>query len=146
MANTFRGKAQVVGVSGTLTIASVVLYAMKQSMKLSQDFQEDIVADEQGNDCAWRAYNEKYNGDIGMRLVDNETPGSVANAKALAAFLAPYAIITITLCDVAAWNTTWQNVSGGDIDLQNTAAGSMSLKLRRYADATQNTLAATIPA
>lgn len=145
MANTFRGKAQVAGVSGTLTIDSVVLYALKENMKASHSFEEDIIKDEQGNDAAWRAYNEKYEGDIGMRLVHTGTPSTFADAEALAAFQTPYAIVTIADCDITAWNTTWQVVSGGDIGLTNTTAGSMTFKLRRYVDSTQNTLAATEP-
>jgi hypothetical protein len=146
MANTFRGKAQVAGITGTLTIAAAVLYALKENMRMSHNFEEDIIKDEQGNDAAWRAFNEKFEGDIGMRLVHTGTPSSFANAKALAAAATPYAIITITDCDIAAWNTTWQVISGSDIGLTNTTAGSMSFKLRRYVDATQNALAATIPA
>ena len=146
MANTFRGKAQVAGVSGTLTIAAAVLYALKESMKMTHDFEEDIIKDEEGNDTAWRAFNEKFMGDIGMRLVHTGTPSTFALANALAAALTPYAIVTIADCDIAAWNTTWQVISGGDTGLTNTTAGSMTFKLRRYADTTQNALAATEPA
>lgn len=145
MANTFRGKAQVAGTSGTLTISAAILYALKENMGLNHDFSEDIIADEQGNDCAWRGFNEKYMGDIGMRLVHTGSPSSFANAALLAAALVPYAIVTIASCDIAAWNTTWQVVTGGSSGLKNTTAGDMSFKLRRYVDSTQNTLAATIP-
>jgi hypothetical protein len=145
MANTFRGKAQVAGVSGTLTIAAVVLYALKENMKASHAFDEDIIKDEQGNDASWRAFNEKYDADIMMRLVHTNPTSTVAGAKALAAFQDPYAIVTISDCDLTEWNTTWQIVSGGEIGLTNTTAGTMSFKLRRYVDSTQNTLAATTP-
>ncbi len=147
MANTFLGKAQVAGVSGTLTISAAVLYALKESMEVTHEFSEDIIQDEQGNDAAWRAFNEKHMGDIGMRLVHTGTSGTstFANAKLLAALQVPYAVVTISACDIAAWNTTWQVVSGGKIGLKNTTAGDMGFKLRRYVDATQNTLAATTP-
>lgn len=145
MANTFRGKAQVAGVTGTLTISAVVLYALKESMKASHNFEEDIIKDEQGNDAAWRAYNERYDMDIGMRLVHTNPTSTIAGAKALAAFQDPYAIVTISDCDLTEWNTTWQVVSGGDIGLTNTTAGTMTFKLRRYVDSTQNSLAATTP-
>lgn len=142
MANVFRGKAQV---SGTKFLCDVILYPIAQSMKLTQNFEEDIVQDEQGADYAWRARNEKYEGDLGMILIDKSSTSLAANAKTGAAFLAPYAVLTISTCDVVAWNTTYQLVSGSDIDLQNTQTGKMSFKLRRYADSTQNTLAATTP-
>lgn len=146
MANTFLGKAQVAGTSGTVTIAAVALSPLKEGMDLTHEFEEDIIKDEQGNDAAWRAYNEKYMGDIKMRLVDMEAGSSFANAKALAAALVPYAVVTITGCDIAAWNTTFQLISGSSLGLTHTSAGSMAWKLRRYTDATQNTLASTTPA
>jgi hypothetical protein len=143
MANTFRGYAQIAGVSGVFT-APAAFYPLKESMKFSHAFEEDIIKDEQGNDAAWRAYNEKYEGDIGMRLVVT-APGAQTTvaAAALAAQLTPYQIVTISGCAIAAWNTSYQVVSGSDIGLTNTTAGSMSWKLRRYADSAQNVLATT---
>lgn len=148
MANTFRGYAQVAGTSGTLTINAVVVYPLKESMRYTQQFEEDIIKDEQGNDAAWRAFNEKYEGDIGMRIVHTGTGGTstFANAKALVALLTPYQIVTISACDISSWNTTWQVIPGSDVNLTNTTAGGMTWRLRRYADSTQNTLAATVPA
>lgn len=145
MANTFRGYAQVAGVSGSLTLSAVAaFFPLKESMKLSHNFDEDIIKDEQGNDAAWRAYNEKHEGDIGMRLVMTGSPQTSAAAKLLAAALTPYAIVTLTGCDVALFNSTqWQVVSGGDVGLTNTTAGTMSFKLRKYVDPTQAALAAT---
>lgn len=145
MSNTFLGKAQVAGTSGALTVATVALNPLKESMEFTHHFEEDIIKDEQGNDAAWRAFNERYEGDLKMRLVDTSTPSTFAQAKALAAALTPYAIVAITGCDIAAWNTSYQIISGSSVDLKNTTAGGMSWRLRRYADATQNTLATTTP-
>jgi len=144
MANTFRGYAQIAGVSGVLS-APAAIYPLKENMKYAQNFEEDIIKDEQGNDAAWRAFNEKYEGDIGMRLVVT-TGGtqSTAGVQALVAALTPYQIVTISGCAVTAWNTTWQVISGGDVGMTNTTAGTMSWKLRRYANVTQNALAATV--
>lgn len=145
MANTFRGYAQVAGVSGTLTVAAVALYPLKESMKFSHSFDEDIIKDEGGNDAAWRAFNEKYEGDIGMRLVMTGSPSTFANAKALAASITPYATVAIAGCDISSWNTSYQIVPGSEVGLTNTTAGTMSYKLRRYVDTTQNALATTTP-
>lgn len=148
MANTFRGYAQVAGVTGTLAITAptpITLSPLKESMRFTHNFEEDIIKDDQGNDGAWRAFNEKYEGDIAMRLVDTGTPSSFANAKALAAALTPYAIVTITGCDIANFNASYQIISGSDVGLTNTTAGTMSWKLRKYSNSTQNTLATTIP-
>lgn len=149
MPQTFRGKAQIAGLlslNGTTPMLfDVILYPMPQSMKLSQEFDEDIVQDELGDDCAWRARNEKYMGDVSMKLMDKSVTSTLANAKTGAAFFSPYQIVTISNVAVAAWNTTWQIISGGGIDQDNTKVGDITFRLRRYANATQNTLAATIP-
>jgi hypothetical protein len=148
MPQSFRGKAQVAGLlssDGTAIVFDVILYPMPQSMKLSQEFDEDITQNEIGDDCGWRARNEKFMGDVGMKLMDKSATSLIANAKTGAAFHAPYAIITITKSAVAAWNTTWQNISGGGIDQDNVKIGDINFRLRRYSDATQNTLAATTP-
>jgi hypothetical protein len=148
MANTFLGKAQVAGTSGTLTINAVALSPLKEGMDLNHEFEEDIIKDEQGNDAAWRAFNEKYMGDIKMRIVHTATDGTStkANAKLLAAALVPYAIVRLTGCDIATWNNVnFQVISGGSIGLVNTSAGSMTYKLRRYTDPAQDTLAGHTP-
>ena len=143
MANTFRGLAQIAGVSGVLT-TTVALYPLKESMKFSENFEEDIIKDEAGNDAAWRAFNEKYEGDIGMRLVVT-TGGtqSTAGVNALVAALTPYKIVTISACAVTSFNASYQVISGSDVGLTNTTAGTMSWKLRRYVDGAQNILATT---
>ena len=142
MANTFRGRAQVAGVTGTLS-APGIFYPLKESMKFTHNFEEDIIKDEQGNDAAWRAFNEKFEGDIAMRLVVTGGTNTSAAAEALAAQLTPYQVVTIASCDIAFWNGAWQVMSGSDIGLTNTTAGSMSWKLRRYVDSGQNTQATT---
>jgi hypothetical protein len=144
MANTFRGKAQVAGVTGTFS-APAAFYPLKENMRFSHSFEEDIIKDQQGNDAAWRAFNEKFEGDIGMRLVVVDGTNTFAAAKALAAELTPYQIVTITGCDISAWNTSYQVISGSDVGLTNTTAGSMTWKLRRYVNATQNALAVSTP-
>jgi hypothetical protein len=146
MANTFRGRAQVAGTSGTVAVADVAISILKEGMTLTHEFEEDIIKDEQGNDAAWRAFNEKYGGTLKLRLVITDDPNTFTRAKALAAVLTPLAKLQITNCDVSIFNTTFQIVSGSTLaDLVNTTAGSASWNIRRYVDATQNTLAVTTP-
>ena len=144
MSNVYRGYAQVAGVSGSFTVPANFA-PLKEGMDMTHEFDEDIIKDEGGNDAAWRAFNEKFAGDIKMRLVHTGSPTSLAAAKALAAQLTPYQIVTITGCDIAAWNTSWRVVPGSTIGLQNTTAGTMAWKLVRYVDSTQNTLSVTAP-
>jgi hypothetical protein len=135
---TVRGKASM---SGNTATFDVILYPVQQSMKVSQQWEEEIVKDAVGQDAAWLARNEKYDGDLMMKLIGD----TAAHAQAGAAFLGPLAIVTITACLVTLWNSTWQVVPGSDIALSNDKVGDISFKLRRYTDSTQNTLAAATP-
>lgn len=133
------------GTSGDLVIASVAVSPVKEAMDFTHEFDEDIIKDDTGNDTAWRAFNEKYTGDLKLRLVITDDPNTFTRAKALAAVLTPYAVLTITDCDIASWNTSYQVIPGGTVGLTNTTAGNMSWKVRRYVDSDQNTLATTTP-
>lgn len=133
-----RGKAQVTGVAGAF---DVILYPVQQGMKASHAFDLEATADAQGDDAAWRTRNEMVEGDVAMKLLGD----TAAHAKAGGAFLAPLAVVTISGCDLALWNTTWLVVPGSDIDLGNTKVGDITFKLRRYVDSTQNTAFATTP-
>ncbi len=135
---TVRGKAVVEGFDITF---DVVLYPVQQTGKMTQNFEEEIIKDPHGFDVSWLARNEHEMFDIGLKLLGD----THAHALAGAAFLAPLAVVTVSGAAVSLLNTTYQVVSGGDIDLGNTKVGDFNLKLRKYADSTQNTLAATTP-
>ncbi len=135
---TFRGKAQVSGCEAALDI---ITYAAQQSIKITQEADEEIIKDPAGQDAAWRAQNEKYMGDIAMKILGS----NAAAAQARAILQAPYTTITISGSDSAAVNGAWQNLPAGDISLQNDKTGDQTYKLRRYTDSVQNTLATTTP-
>jgi hypothetical protein len=145
MANTFRGKAQISGVSGTVTVAAVAWKLLKEGSRISRGFEEDIIKDETGNDSAWKASNVKDEGDIGFRLVDTSTPTTEANIETFCTNLLgnPYATIVLSGFKPAAFNGSYQAISGQEMSLSNTTAGSGSMKLRKYVDATQQTLSTT---
>ncbi len=143
MANTFRGKAQIAGITGTIAIADVVVYPLRESVSLTHEFDEDIIKDEQGNDAAWRAFNERNSGRVGMRLVDVGSPTSKANIEDFCAALTPYAKITFAGTEPSVFDGDYQLVSGSERSLTNTTAGTMTLTLRQYVDATQQLLSVT---
>jgi hypothetical protein len=136
---TKRGKACVEGIPGTIDL---VVYPVKQTGKMVANFEEEVVKDEDGFDVAWVARNLHFLNDFAFKLLGD----TQAHAIAGGAFIAPYATVTFSGFDLAAFNGTYQNISGQDIDLANTKVGDMSIKLRRYDDATQNTLSQTVPA
>ena len=141
MALTFRGRAQVEGVTNAI---DVILNHTMRTMGMTQSFDEVINQDEHGEDCAWKASNEKYEGDLDMWLMATST-STRAQVASSAAFSDPLTFITISTCEITHWNGGWQIVNGGAINLENAATGKQSYRLRRYAGTTQRTLASTIP-
>lgn len=133
-----RGKASVTGCPFTF---DVVLYPVPQSAKVTHNFELEKVKDVQGQDVAWISRNELLDADIMLKLLGD----TAAHAAAGAAFLAPMAVITISGADATLWNTTWILSPGSSLDLKNDSVGELGLKLYKYVDSTQNTLAATTP-
>lgn len=133
-----RGKASVEGIPGAL---DVVVYPVKQTGKATQNYEEEIIKDEHGFDAAWLLRNENITFDIGMKLLGD----TAAHAISGGAFLAPQATVVLSGFDLSVLNATFHMVSGSDIDLGNTKVGDLNIKLRKYADATQNTAAVTTP-
>lgn len=135
---TKRGKAVVEGVDGAL---DVVVYPVQQSAKATQNWDAEELKDEGGFDMAWLSRNHHYLNDHAFKIVGD----TAAHAAAGGVFLAPWATVTISGFDLAQFNGTYQNISGAEIDLGNTKVGDLMLKLRKYADSTQNTLSQTTP-
>ena len=142
MPQTFRGKAQV---TGTAFACNVILYPWPETIRSTHEFEEDKIQNTIGDDYSWRARNEMIMGDLGMIFVDQSVSSTKANAQAGMAYFAPYAILTISGCDAAVYNTTWQVVSGSTMDQKNTDPAKGTFRIRRYTDAAQNALAATTP-
>lgn len=134
-----RGKAAVSGIAGTLT---VYIYPVAQSANLNYNFDEEIVKDVNGSDVSWLARNSHKLADFKFKALGD----TAAHAATGLAFVAPFATITLSGFDSAEFNTTWQNISGSSIDLNNTSVADFSAKFRAYTDGTQNTLSQTTPA
>lgn len=156
-----RGKATINGSNATY---DVLLFVSTQSLKLMQEWEEEVGKDSNGFDAWWLARNEHGILDIKIKFV----APAVANTSAFIAgspvtggvstlgqpFMTPLASVTITgaglnqagSAGLAALNGVYQNMTGADVDMENTKVADGSYKLRRYADSTQNTLANTVPA
>jgi hypothetical protein len=135
---TKRGKANVDGVRGTIDL---VVYPVAQSGKASQNWNEEVIQDASGFDAAWLARNHHYLNDFAFKLLGT----TAATAEGGAAFIAPLATVVLSAFEVTQFNGSYQNISGAEIDLGNTKVGDFSLKFRRYADTTQNSLAISTP-
>lgn len=139
------GKAPVFTASGVM---DGYLTASIQSIKASHKFPIVEVKDSAGFDNSLYAPNEIIELDVEVKL----TAATVAAANGSAVFLRPLAQLTFTNADLPWINSTgvagaytgaWVYVDGSTIDLSNAAPGGAAIKLRKYANAAQNTLLTT---
>jgi len=132
----YKGKAVVESAVGALDAYAGVT---NESVRALQNWEEEVVKDDRGRDMTWIPRNEHILLDVTVKL----TGASQAAAKAAAVFLAPYAPVVLSGFDLGWLNATWQYVGGATIDLSDTKAGGSTIKLRKYANAAQQTAATT---
>lgn len=141
----FRGRAQINSGFGSV-VFDVIGYAEPQTFKISQEFQDDIIKDRNGQDCSERAQNEKYMGDIGFKLLgDTRANAALINSVAPGGFLPKLSNVTISQADLSVANGVWQTQSGCDLSMKNDDVVDFTLKLKTYADPTQAALMASTP-
>ena len=142
----YRGKAVVAGIPGSF---DSLLYALQQTGKATQNYEEEIIKDVHGNDAAWVARNEHLTTDFSLKLVADTVAHAQSPVAAVTGtnttisglgqpFLSPLSCVSLGGFVLAGFNGLYQIVSGNDVDLNNTKVGDLNFKLRRYADATQN--------
>lgn len=136
MALTYKGKATVETAVGALDAYAGVT---NETVRAAQAWEEEVIKDAEGKDQTWVPRNEHITLDVTVKL----TGTSIAAAKAAAVFLAPYAAVILSGFDLSWLNATWQYVGGSTIDLTDVKAGGATIKLRKYADAAQQTAATT---
>lgn len=148
----FRGLAAVEGVAGTF---DAILFAVTQTLKGTQNFEEEVIKDVHGYDAAWLFRNENASLDAMLKLMgdsaaDAKIPATAVSTTAIISalgqpFLSPGTVITLSGFTLSALNGVWQLISGGDFDLANTKVGEITLKARKYANSNQEAAIANIP-
>ena len=78
------------------------------------------------------------NGNVELEITWTPSGATRAAAAATAVFLAPLAKVTLANFKVTAFNGDWVYIGDETIDVSR-GVGKMSLKIRKYDDATQNT-------
>ena len=144
---TFRGQASVEGCAGSF---SVIVW-LPQTVKAADNFEEEIIKDQHGFDCAWLARNQHLLLDVAMKVV-GLNGAAKASLLAQSVPLSPLTIITLSNFVFATdydnnggLNGTYQYMSGADLNLSFDKVSEATFKLRKYVDPTQNSLAATTP-
>jgi|SRR3990167_738959 len=141
MANEVQnGTAVLHGITDDGSPISMEGYAtfILESAKGGHKFKLDSVEDEVGFDKALIATNAHVELDITWM----PSGATRAAAAATAVFLTPLAQVTLDNFKVAAFNGDWIYVGDQSIDLSHGVA-KMSLKVRKYDDATQNSSLST---
>lgn len=141
-----RGKAAIHGVAGTI---DVIVYPIAQKLQETQNWDEEAIKDAEGFTVALLARDEHGMLNIGLKYVGDTAAHAalpVTTAGTLGQpFFAPYASVTLSAFTFAGLNAVWQVVTGTSFDAENTKVADGDYKLRRWADATQNTLLNTTP-
>ncbi|SRR6266576_2537684 len=137
MANEVQtGLANLFGITNSGSAITMSGYAtfILDSVKSGHKFEMDAVKDEINFDRALIATNAH------QEITITWTPAGATRtaAAATAAFLLPLAKVTMANCSVSMINGDWVYVGDGSLDLSHKEA-KMSLKIRKYDDATQNT-------
>lgn len=129
------GLAYIHGINNSGSAITIEGYASftLDSVKLGAKWKVDSLEDEQGFDNALIFTNGMYEADVTFML----TGASRSAAAATAVFLEPGQSVTMANFQVSLLNGDWINMGDQSIDLSHKQ-GKMSLKLRKYADATQN--------
>lgn len=129
------GLATVFGITNDGNAITVEGYAsfILDSAKSSHKFDLDAVKDENNFDRALIATNEH------QELTITWTPAGLTKSDAAdtAVYLQPLAKVELAHFRVDTLNGDWVYIGDGSIDLTHKDA-KMSLKIRKYADATQN--------
>ena len=130
------GTAVVYGITNDGTPITIEGYAsfILETAKANHKFDLDSVKDADNFDAALIACNGHIETDITW------TPSGATKAAAAAtvAFLEPLSKVTLANFLVDALNGDWIYVGDSSVDLSHKQ-GKMTLKVRKYDDATQNT-------
>lgn len=126
------GKAVLWGISGSINIEGYASFIL-QDGKLDHKFKLTPIEDETDHDATLIATNEHFETTITW------IPAGSTRAAALATVTVPDPLQSITMSgfDVDLLNGTWIYIGDATVNV-NHAAGKMSLKVRKYADETQN--------
>ncbi len=142
---TMKGQAVVITTAGALDAYANINI---QNVKGSHDWSQEDIQDFEGFDSTWLARNEHIDITINVKLTGASKAAAITNG----AFLVPLSAVTLSGFDLNWLNVTgvggkytgtWQFRSGSSLDLTNDKVGGMEIKLRKYADPTQNTASTT---
>jgi hypothetical protein len=132
-----KGQATLQGIKNDGTTIDIDYDAFIDTAKMSHDWKEETVEDNDGFDAGWSARNAKKECDI--VLVPKGANRAAVHASTI--LLEPLATVPFSHFAVAEFNANWI-YQGGSIDLSH-GTGKVSLKFRKYDDTDQQTSYAT---
>ena len=150
MAIDTRSKVGMAQIDGTNITFDVIVWAEPQTMSANQNYDEKMTKNRLGATVAIRAVDESMDTDVNFKLLADTNAHASLTANVLstlgAPFLPPLQKVVLSGADLGSLAGTFQLAPGSKFDLSNEDVGNLSHKLRRWADAAQNTLLNTVPA
>jgi hypothetical protein len=155
-----RGNAQVEGVAGSLVAVGIATwYPLQQSVDGTNEWDEEVVKDVHGFSNAWALRDQRLLVDVEMVFIDYSGLNSLGNAALGTGviYLAPQTQVTLSgftsitaggtgvTGTVMSLNGIYHTLSGQKIKMVNDKMAAGTLKLRQFANVTQNALAYTTP-
>jgi hypothetical protein len=153
-----RGNAQVEGIAGTLIAVGInTWYPLQQSLDGTNEWDEEVVKDVHGFSNAWAIRDQRLVVDIEMVFIDYSGSNSLANAAAGTGviYLPPQTQVNLSGFTsvtpgnapnpIMSLNGIYHTLSGEKIKMVNDKIAAGTLKLRQFANSTQNGLAYTTP-
>jgi hypothetical protein len=130
------GVAVIHGIQNDGTAISILGYAtfILEAVKAGHKFELDEIKDAGKNDVSLIAANPR----LEIEITWKPSGATRAAATATAVILAPLTKVTLAHFKVGAFNGDWVYIGDESLELPQGQA-SMSIKLRKYDDATQNT-------
>lgn len=113
-----------------------------QSTSVTQNWNEENIMDAGGFENASLARNHNYTREFSFK----PTSDTIAHAKGATIFLAPFAKMTFSGSEASDFDGDWRLENGAQIQLKNDATADVSVRCKKWADGTQNTLLNTVPA
>ena len=142
-----RGKATLEGTVGSFDCFVANVSNLNPSVKVTQQYEPEILKDNHGYDAVWLARNEHAIVDCELYLCATthaiaiapmQSPTSDVNSSGVSAlgqpFLKPWACMTLSNFELTAFNGIFQILSGGEATLTQSGAAKYTLKLLKYAD------------
>lgn len=124
--------------SGSATTATYYASYAPQTAKLKHKWESVKTKDDTGNTQSITAVDEMA--EVSIDLIPTAATLTLINGTSGPLLLQPNSKVTLVFANYATLSGDWIYAEGADVDLKNAGAAGVTLKLSKWANATQNAL------